>query len=32
MTRDTAYIDKVFTEFSKSQNKKDYLTFLEIIA
>lgn len=32
MTRDTAYIDKVFTEFCKNTNKKDYLTFLEIIA
>lgn len=31
MTRDTGYIDRAFSEFSKSANKKDYLTFLEII-
>jgi hypothetical protein len=28
MTRDTSYIDKAFVEFSKNNNKKDYLIFL----
>lgn len=31
MTREPSYIEKTFLDYVKSPNKKDYLTFLEIV-